>query len=139
MGKIEEFQGEFRFLSNFYWGYGKPVEFAYQSAKTLDPKEQNWILSASTPGEAKRRGQKVTVRPDWEEIKVPTMLALLREKFESFELRKLLLSTGHQEIIEGNKWHDNFWGVCNCGRCKGGQNQLGKLLMQVREEIKGDF
>lgn len=48
-----------------------------------------------------------------------------------------LLATGGQELIEGNRWHDTFWGRCVCERCKGtGQNWLGRLIMQVREELR---
>jgi predicted NAD-dependent protein-ADP-ribosyltransferase YbiA (DUF1768 family) len=49
-----------------------------------------------------------------------------------------LLDTGDEELVEGTTWHDNIWGNCSCPKCKNipGQNRLGKLLMQIREEIK---
>ena len=62
------------------------------------------------------------------------MLTGLRKKFADPELRNLLLATGDEELIEGNYWGDTYWGVCNGV----GQNKLGKLLMQVREEIKNN-
>ena len=43
-----------------------------------------------------------------------------------------LLDTGDTELIEGNNWHDTFWGVCK-GK---GQNNLGKILMEVRKDIR---
>jgi len=43
-----------------------------------------------------------------------------------------LLATGDQELIEGNTWGDRFWGVCD-GE---GQNQLGRLLMELRNELR---
>lgn len=43
-----------------------------------------------------------------------------------------LLATGNEELIEGNKHGDHFWGVCN-GH---GENMLGKLLMQLRAELQ---
>ena len=52
---------------------------------------------------------------------------------QSEELKKKLLDTGDQELIEGNYWNDTFWGVCE-GK---GQNHLGKILMQIREELRG--
>lgn len=39
-----------------------------------------------------------------------------------------------REIVEGNYWHDNYWGNCTCDKCKNieGQNKLGKILMKIR-------
>ena len=62
------------------------------------------------------------------------MLSGLRIKFKNPELRSLLLATGNEELVEGNWWRDTYWGVCEGV----GQNKLGKLLMQVREEVKND-
>ena len=56
------------------------------------------------------------------------MTDLCRIKFSDPHLRSLLLATGDAELIEGNWWHDQFWGVCNGV----GQNQLGKILMAIR-------
>ena len=72
------------------------------------------------------------MRPDWDQVKVSVMLGLLRMKFADAGLRNMLLSTGNQELIEDNDWFDTFWGVCNGV----GENQLGKLLMQVRAEAR---
>lgn len=136
---IDSFQDEYRFLSNFYPsriyidGVEYPtVEHAYQSRKTENPTVRELIRTARTPGEAKRMGSKVVLRSDWEEIKVDTMLNLLRLKFNLPTLNKMLLSTGNSELIEGNYWGDTFWGVCRGS----GKNILGKLLMQVRQEIR---
>ena len=65
----------------------------------------------------------------------------LTEKFRIPELREKLLATGNEELVEGNTWHDNIWGNCSCDCCKKieGQNKLGKLLMQVREEIRSSM
>ena len=56
------------------------------------------------------------------------MLELLHLKFRHPVLKDQLLATGDVELIEGNDWGDEFWGVC-CGK---GSNNLGKLLMLVR-------
>ena len=50
----------------------------------------------------------------------------------------MLLSTGGGDLVEGNRWHDNFWGRCVCRACRriGGANVLGTLLMQVRAELR---
>lgn len=131
---IDSFSGEYRFLSNFYADpHGGPtVEHYFQAAKTLNPDEIEAILRARTPGQAKSMGRKATLRPDWDDIKDGVMLELLRDKFYIKHMRSKLLATGDAELIEGNTWGDTYWGVCN-GR---GQNKLGKLLMQVRDELK---
>lgn len=136
---IVSFMGEHEFLSNFYEqtvhfnGVAYPTaEHAFQAAKTVTPEEHALILAAATPGRAKRLGKKVKLRPDWESVKIDMMRQVLRSKFSHPDLQHLLLETGDAELIEGNDWGDRFWGVCD-GR---GNNWLGKLLMEVREEIR---
>lgn len=136
---IDSFNGKYRFLSNFapckvtYDGVEySSTEHAYQAAKTLDTKVRKFIAEAETPGEAKKRGQKCSLRPEWETIKLDVMLDLLRQKFKQPDFKRALLNTGDAELIERNTWKDVFWGVCN-GK---GENHLGKLLMKVREELK---
>jgi len=142
---INSFQGQYRFLSNFYWadteydGVVYPTsEHAYQAAKTLDASERKMIFNAHTPGQAKRAGRKVTLRSDWEEVKVGVMLKILRSKFSDPSLARRLVETESQSLVEGNHWHDNFWGVCSCPKCHGGKNMLGKLLTLVRKEIRDE-
>lgn len=131
-----------RFLSNFYPCYveldGAPypsVEHAYQAAKTFDigirERLQSSLLSA---GHAKGMGRRLPLRWNWDEIKLEVMEKLLRQKFRCPYFRACLLATQDAELIEGNTWGDTFWGVCNGV----GENHLGKLLMQVREEIKNE-
>ena len=85
-----------------------------------------------TPGQAKRAGNKLVLRPDWEQIKIIVMTDLCRIKFQDPHMRKLLLDTGDAELIEGNWWNDTFWGVCNGI----GQNHLGKILMAIRNLLR---
>jgi ribA/ribD-fused uncharacterized protein len=136
---INSFSGEHAFLSNFYPSKIYPndieystVEHAFQSAKTDDILAKELIRNAATPGEAKRLGRKVKLRENWNVIKLSVMLDLLRLKFSIPELKEKLLSTGDEELIEGNYWNDTFWGVCNGV----GENHLGELLMKVRKEIQ---
>lgn len=141
--KINKFDGQYAVLSNFAesvicheYIFYPTVEHYFQAMKTLDLKQRGWIASAPTPGEAKRRGRAVQLRPDWEEVKDEVMLEGLRLKFKIPALREALLETQSAELIEGNTWHDREWGVCNCPKCGGvGKNKLGKLLMQVRSEL----
>lgn len=136
---IDTFFGVFRFLSNFSPSRIKladiwypTVEHAYQASKTTLTKERRWIAKCPTPGDAKQSGQHVTIRPDWEDIKVRTMGQLLRAKFHNPLRASLLLATGDAVLIEENNWGDKFWG-CEMGE---GLNVLGTLLMEIREELK---
>lgn len=137
------FKDEFRFLSNFfpvnieYLGLRfKSTEAAYQASKTIDLKERA-IISNLFAGQAKRYGSKVVIREDWESIKYQVMLDITRLKYNDHELRQLLLATGDREIFELNDWGDTYWGVIQpFGTELVGNNNLGKILMQVREEIK---
>lgn len=137
---IKKFDGEYRFLSNFY-----PVslsfegrcfpssEHAYQAAKTLNPGQKMLIQAASGPGMAKRLGSKVDLRKDWEQVKDRIMKEILLEKFRNKSLEGKLLGTGTEILVEGNTWHDNYWGSCICARCGDrGRNKLGKILMDLR-------
>ena len=135
--RIDKFSDDYRFLSNF-WPcdvYAWPtVEHAYQASKTQNLNERQLIMQCPTPGQAKRAGQHVTLRPDWNKLRIPIMIGLLRMKFGLVNplLRELLLMTKDAELIEGNKWGDVYWGVSNGI----GENNLGKLLMVVRKEIQ---
>ncbi len=142
--KITRFTGNRAFLSNFhpsslrYEGGAYPaVEHAYQAMKTTNLAARIQFQSLISSGEAKRRGRKLELRSDWEEVKLGIMLHLLRLKFQDPQLRSDLLLTGTAELIEGNAWGDSFWGVVRVGTALAhGENHLGRLLMQVRDEIR---
>ncbi len=135
---IDSFRKEYGFLSNYALSpftlnnvYYSTVEHAFQAQKTFDKAEQEYIAQLSSPSDAKWAGRQLKIRPDWDKVKDDIMLACLRYKFQNPILAQLLLDTGNAILIEGNTWQDTYWGVC-----KGvGENMLGKLLMQVREEI----
>lgn len=142
---ISRFRGRYAFLSNFspspfeldgrLW---PTVEHAFQAAKTTDPKLQEQIRSLEFSSQAKARGQEVPLRKDWEEVKIEVMGGLLVCKFNKPTFKELLLNTGKTYIIEGNRHHDNFWGVCRCDACfstRAGYNVLGHLLMGVRRSL----
>ncbi len=126
---ITEFQGEFRFLSNFIGG----VEQKYQAAKAINIEDAKRILQM-TAGQSKREGRKIPIRADWETIKVEVMEGLLREKFMKEPFRSQLIATGTKHIQEGNRWGDTFWGVDL--RTGEGQNILGRLIMEIRQELR---
>ena len=142
---INCFDGKFAFLSNFYHS---PIEFEgisyptnehfFQAMKTLDVNERQKVANCVSPGQAKRMGRRVALRPDWEEVKEDVMLQGLQIKFTDKTLRSWLLETGDEELVEGTTWHDNEWGNCSCPKCANieGKNKLGKLLMKVRGMIR---
>lgn len=136
---IYGFGGEYGWLSNFhpveisYDGRIWPTtEHAYQAAKAFIPRDKDTIHKAATPGIAKRLGRKIVVTPYWDLIKKVVMLDLQRLKYKDPELKAKLIATQNLFIEETNHWGDVFWGVCE-GE---GQNNLGKILMQVRSEIQ---
>lgn len=142
MKTIEEFRGEYRWLSNFWpvvvmdeYGLKYPtVEHAYQASKfPKDHPIRDKIHCTARPGTAKKLGRTPGQRPDWDQVKETVMYKLLKQKFApNTELASLLLGTGKAEIIEGNTWGDQEWGVCR-GQ---GKNKMGKLLMRIREELR---
>lgn len=136
--RIDRFWGDYRWLSNFWpcqielgITYAS-VEHAYQAHKAQGVLDHLYVATSATAGEAKRRGQALELRPDWDGIKLDLMERCLRLKFApGSELAQRLLDTGDAELIEGNSWGDVFWGVCGGV----GQNHLGRLLMQIRTEL----
>jgi len=108
------------------------VEHWYQASKTPVPDEHEMIRSLPTPRQAKFAGYHVALRPDWEEVKEEVMLVGLRAKFTQYlDLKLTLISTGDAALHENSPW-DKYWGYAK-GK---GQDRLGILLMQVREELK---
>lgn len=147
MREITEFRGEYRFLSNFWpckVQLGDIVfpsaEHAYQARKSLDPVVQRSLAQLASPGEAKRYGRTIELRPDWERVKKRVMLLVVLTKFiQNPDLAKLLVATEDIPLEEGNTWHDNFWGACRCDDHAGdGLNYLGRILMMVRDIVRED-
>lgn len=146
---IGEFKGEFDWASNFYFmapfyvknRLFKSSEHYFAACKTLDPEWCERIINADTAAGAKKQGQKCPLRPGWSIVRVPTMAHALRYKFtQNTDIQRKLIETGTQGMIEGNWWHDNFWGDCRCNNKSGkhpgclspGLNKLGLLLMNLR-------
>lgn len=131
--------GKYRALSNFHEA---PItvggltyhtsEAAYMAEKTDVLEEKLHLTGLKTGKEAKEYGRKVTLRSDWEAVKLGCMFKVLMAKFEqNRELASLLLSTRSKYIEETNWWNDTYWGVCG-GE---GLNALGATLMAVREHL----
>ena len=136
MDTIREFEGRYRFLSNFWSCYVKyesmwypSVENAYQAAKMKNKLDRTRFhhIKAS---EAKKLGRLLPMRDDWNDVRLDVMYELVKQKFNDPPLQARLLDTGDAELQEGNWWGDTFWGTVN-GE---GDNHLGKILMRVRAD-----
>jgi len=146
MRPITSFKKNHFFLSNFYlcnieidniiW---PSAEHIYQACKTKDLKIREKIRLLKTAAETKKMGKTIILRSDWNKVKLNSMCIILNLKFtQNLKLGILLINTGDSELIEGNYWHDNYWGSCNCPKCRSitGQNILGQLLMKIRHNIQ---
>ena len=146
---IGEFKGQYDWASNFYFQAPfyvqsqlfKSSEHYFAASKTLDLEWCKRILDAPTAAKAKKRGQKCPVRPNWNIVRIPVMADALWYKFsQNVVIQQKLIDTGTQEMVEGNWWHDNFWGDCHCNNKSGrhpeclkpGLNKLGLLTMNLR-------
>lgn len=135
---INNFRGEYFFLSNFFTA---PVtyngvtfrnnEAAFQAQKCINPAAIPTFANLS-PSDAKKAGRRVQLRKDWEDVKIGIMRDIVYAKFEQNpELKKKLLATGDAHLEEGNSWGDRTWGTVNGV----GENYLGIILMAVRESM----
>ena len=142
---------ELQFLSNFseFIVVIHGLEFKtkahfFQWCKTLVPEEQDRIWNAATSGQAKRLGQSpgrggiATLRAHWDERKDAFMvIGLLHKYLQHPHLTTDLVNTHPAKLIEGNWWHDNYWGDCWCDKCanKVGLNKLGVMHMDIRNSL----
>lgn len=139
MARIDSFRGKYYFLSNFFpskitiFGLAyNNAEAAFQAMKCIDPIHRK-AFAELEPSKAKKKGRIVHLRPDWEDVKEDYMYEIVKAKFtQNEDLKRQLLATGDNILVEGNTWNDTYWGICR-GR---GQNKLGKILMRVRKELR---
>jgi len=113
------------------------TEHYYQSQKFLDKDLREQVRLAKWAGEASQIGRDrgLPLRDDWEVVKLDVMRKVVRAKIEQYDyIRDLLLSTGDEEIIEDSPI-DYFWG---CGKTGTGHNWLGKIWMEMREDLRQD-
>lgn len=153
---IDNFTERYRFLSTYFPGAAFYLprmscevpsgEHGYQALKSLDPDQRGWVVTAPTAGEAHRRGQQVTLRPDWEQVCRPLMMEVQLAKFSHPDLRQRLLATRDTPLINGNSWGDDYWGAvldapaivdrvwaARYGTSLTGHNWLGRILMTTRK------
>ena len=120
------------FVFGRWWNF---VEAPYQAEKTPIQSERDEIWAVKKAMDSRLLGQKVTMRSDWDQVKREIMKECVTAKFLQHPLlRAELLATGTEELIEDSPV-DWYWG---CGADGTGQNVLGQVLMEVREELKGE-
>jgi ribA/ribD-fused uncharacterized protein len=119
-------------MDDLWW---PTTEHYFQAQKFGDVRYREEIRLAKTPMLAADLGRSRAkpLRADWEEVKDGIMARAVLEKFRTHKnLRELLLSTGDEEIVE-NAPSDFYWG---CGRNGSGLNKLGRILEDVREQLR---
>ena len=136
------YEQDFYVLSNFsaftlWWKQYRfgTSEAAYQYEKfPCDVRVRVAIQQAPSAHEAFKIAERnrELVRPDWNEVKLDVMRQILRAKVDQHEyVKRKLLATGKRDLVE-NSWRDGFWGW---GEDRNGQNWLGRIWMEIREEL----
>ena len=115
------------------------VEEAYQAASFMGSDEElvEKIKKSHSADEAQRiaYANRDKRREDWDDVKISIMEELLRLKIKQNPyVKKKLLQTEDYMIVEDSP-KDDFWGW---GPNRKGQNNLGKLWMKLREELKNN-
>ena len=154
---IGPFKDEYAFLSNSDERF--PVydpkdeiqyptnEHFYQAHKFGTKPSRIFISTLATPGKAKRAGRGIGIPEEvkedmclqqWQDISLDILLTGLRLKFNQNPMAaNLLLATGNRVLVEKNNWGDDFFGMVLDPEGKWtGKNHLGRLLMQVRDELR---
>jgi N-glycosidase YbiA len=118
-------------INNIFY---RTAEHYFQSNKFIGTRYEEEILKVKTAIEAARMGRNrnYPLRDDWEDIKNDVMKKAVLEKFRTHnDIRGILILTGNENIIEATI-DDYYWG---CGANGTGKNMLGKILMEVRDEL----
>jgi N-glycosidase YbiA len=113
-------------------------EHYFQAQKFAGTPHEEQVQRAKTPKQAAEMGRDRSrpLRADWEQAKDNVMREAVLAKFlRHLDIQQILLSTGDEELIEATT-NDYYWG---CGTNKTGKNMLGKILVEVREEIRSQL
>lgn len=135
-------RAEYGYMSNFYpspitlkgmrW---ETTEHYFQAQKFVGTKYESYIRKCKGPKKAADEGRRkdLPLRRDWEKIKDNVMRDAVRAKFtQHSDLRQWLLSTGDAKLVEHTE-KDTYWADGGNGS---GKNMLGKILMEIRSELK---
>lgn len=138
---VSSFSGRYFFLSNLYRNvtvhngmYYQSAESAFQASRCCLPSDRR--IFADLDGiengyQAKELIRQVYSTDEYTEQSVADMIDIVSDKFyRNPELLDRLLATGSADIVNGNDWHDSFWGVDR--KTGEGRNWLGLILQTVR-------
>ncbi|MFZ2484418.1 MAG: NADAR family protein [Minisyncoccia bacterium] len=135
------YEREFYVFSNFssfmleWKGKLYPTsEHAYHSEKFEDEVIKEAIRNCRSAHDAFKLAKENSTKykNNWDEIKLGVMNEIIRAKVAQHPyVRKKLIESGERQIIE-DSWKDDFWGW---GAGKNGENHLGKIWMEVRQEV----
>lgn len=123
--------------------YVPSSEALYQACRFPHlPDVQMIIIGEASPMTAKMKSKpyRDQSRPDWDRVKVAIMRWCLRVKLALHHRRfgALLLATEDRPIVEESR-RDEYWGAKpKDDDSLVGMNVLGRLLMELREELKND-
>jgi len=110
-------------------------EHYFQAQKFAGTPSAEEVRRARGPMKAAELGRERDrpLRRDWEAVKDDVMRRAVRRKFETHDdIRAVLLSTSDEDIVEDAP-RDYYWGR---GADGSGKNMLGKILMEVREQLR---
>jgi len=111
------------------------VEHYFQAMRFVDKSDQALVRDSHTPESFAKLSKRLfkKKRKDWDEVKTTVMTRALYMQCQMYpEMADALLETGDDDLVE-NSQYDYFWG---CGRDRRGQNQYGKVLMNIRSKLK---
>jgi ribA/ribD-fused uncharacterized protein len=143
--RIDSFTGYFEFLHNnfltpvYFEGFLYPsVTHAYHAARSSDENTRKAILNADSFHTVAKIARRIEDPQNWQMERTKIMERLVRDKFRrSKELQEKLKATENRELImsyEDETSGNLFWGMVK----EKGQNQLGRILMKVREDINNN-
>ena len=96
------------------------------------PVSDNRFFADSDAEKAKAHAQKVSARSDWSDVQSALAEEILRAKFtQNPDLAQKRQETCSSVLIFGATHKNLFWGKDLYSDC--GENQLGKLLMKIRD------
>jgi predicted NAD-dependent protein-ADP-ribosyltransferase YbiA (DUF1768 family) len=148
MTDIRSFTGPHEFLS---WDAPLPIRLSGQSlpepitfptithallaARTLDAQERAFIASIPDVPTARRTAQRLTLRPDYNEIKLDAARQILRLASKQHPTwAAKLTATSDAQLVYENDHNDRFWGIDRAtGR---GLNHHGRLTMDERSRLQ---
>lgn len=133
------FSNLYRREIEFEGGIYPTAEHAYQAGKPRKPEVKAWLMAAPTPALLAMAAHGLyywDISPGWSTLKFDRMKRILRAKYAQHDdLRALLLGTGASRLVESatvDSPVNRLWGEVNGV----GQNKLGELLMEIREELR---